>query len=162
MKKLLVALLTGLSLVTLVGCGSTTKTQKEQPQVKVEDQEQNKEEKKDYEVDVKDFPITISSNPEMGDGWVKASYINNSQYPVKFLDYKFSQEVDGNKEAAYITFGGTTLVGETSEISETIMNENAELIGMDITLIDKENNKEIYITYDAKLETSEIYVEDLQ
>ncbi|EHR9037948.1 hypothetical protein [Clostridium perfringens] len=162
MKKLLISLLIGLSLVNLVGCGSTTKTQEEQPTVTVEHQQEQNKEEKEYQIDVKDFPITIAPDLEMGEGWIKASYVNNSQYPVKFLDYKFSQEVDGNKEAAYVTFGGTTLVGETSEISETILNENAELIGMDITLVDKENNKEIYITYDVKLETSTIFTGDIQ
>lgn len=160
MKKLLVALLTGLSLVTLAGCGQPTEVQEgQQPQVKVEEQ---KEEKKEYNIDIAQFPLSIVPSTDMED-WVKGTYENQSEYAVKFMQYEFATTVDGVKESSFLIFGNTTLPGETSIASDIpMLSEDAELIEVSIDLVDKENKKEIHVIYDAKLETSEIYIEDLQ
>lgn len=155
-KKALVVVMVGVVGVTgLVGCG-TTKEEKAPTEVTQPQLEENTEE----EIDVKleDFVVKGKLKKDsIGTTWFKATITNNSKYILKSAEYVYEYtNKEKEKDNTYLLFGDTLKPGKTSSTNECFGNKDMKLKTVFISLIDKENDREIIVSHDVELEETNI------
>lgn len=155
MKKLLVTLLTSAMAISFIGCGSSTQTEPTQPDVTVQEEQIVEEEplKQEADIDISDFKLdyTLKQPDSIGNVYAEGTVTNNSSYPIENITFIFHYtNKEGSKDTTYLSFYQTILAGETSGITEGFGSDDMELIGIDVTLVGKDNKSHNY-QYDAKL-----------
>lgn len=157
MKRLLIAGILA-TLTLFAGCSSATESQENETYNSPEIEEAEDVETEESEININDFVITgqLQEPDSIGTIYYQATLTNNSSYAVKYADFKYNITKDGVKEGSYLTFSDTILAGETSSISECFGSDDMELISIELTLVDAEDN-DIYVEYDVKLNQMEIW-----
>lgn len=89
----------------------------------------------------------------LGISYLKATYTNNSKYPI--LSFTLKLHYKDENETTYISTYDTVMPGETSPIFETFGPESNDLDDIEVLNISikakGENGKNYYIEYDTKL-----------
>lgn len=107
------------------------------------------------EIDLKTSVLPPNS---IGTVWMEATYTNNSNYAITDLTFKYLCK-DTN-ETHYLSMSDTVLPGETSPKVDAFGPESGkesdiELLTCRMIVID--NNEEMFINYDYKLDSYELY-----
>ena len=174
-KKVISILSIAILSVSLLSCDSdvaskklekneTTKTtQNDTTQTsKSEASEESKESKEDEAlqevisaVGIQNFAINSYFEESYNTMYYKATITNNSDYALKNISFKYSYVDDeGVKQVTYLSCYDTILAHETSsEVScFASQQQNLELISVDYQIYNQEKDKNLYVTYDAKLD----------
>ncbi|WP_346869712.1 hypothetical protein [Clostridium sp. UBA5119] len=158
MKKFLSILLSGLVVLGLVGCSSSTASKSDNPPVEVK--EEAKEPKKELPpVTIEELPMNLKilEPDSIGERYMEATFTNNSKYAIK--GFNVTILLKGKNEKTFISSYDTVMPGETSPkfeslAPETGKAEDIEYLTYDITVVD-DKGTEIYLSYDVKLKKYE-------
>lgn len=157
-KKVLTVIMIGVISVTgLVGCGTT---KEEKAPIKTVQPQAQEEKEEEIDVSIEDFEIKGEFKKDnSGATKYNATITNNSKYILELADYSYIYtNNDEEKSVTYISFANTLKPGETSPISKCLGDKDMKLQTISIYLVDKENNRDITLYYDAVLEETSVTV----
>lgn len=105
------------------------------------------------------FDITILPPDTIGTIWMEATYKNNSKYPITYL--QATVLLKDTNEKVYLSSADTVLPGETSPVFDTfgpksLKTDDIEFLECIFKIIG-DNNTEMFVEWDLKLGTYEIY-----
>ncbi len=117
------------------------------------------EEKPPIEMKDVHFNVTVLPPDTVGTIWLEATYKNNSKYPITYVDATVL--LKDTNEKVYLTSIDTVLPGETSPVFDTfgpksLKSDDIDFLACTFKIRD-DNGEEMYVSWDLKLGTYEIY-----
>ena len=165
MSKKIISILSSVVLgLTLISCNSEVANKKlEKNETKTT--QETKQDKKDEDEELQEVIDTIGINKfemqgdlvdKYGTTYYSVTITNNSDYALKDITYKYTYiNVEGNKDTTYLSCYDTILPHETSSQVDCFGSEEMELISVDYTIYNQENDETLYVRYDVKLDKYE-------
>lgn len=168
MKKVFILLIFGILLIS--GCSEETSKEEgvetSDNNVNVESEENDPEPEPEEEVPIHPdeikADITIREPDSIGTVYMDATYTNNTEYPI--VAYQLNVLLKDKNEKVNLVNFDTVMPGETSTKFDSFGPETQdpndyELLGLEVTAR-TEDNKDLYIEYDFKLEEAEWWVSE--
>ena len=171
LKKSLVSLLVGISMVGLVGCSQEVKKgfedgikQAQEEQIEVDNSIKEEEQLevdnsiKEYGIDNEPrvmpdqlpYNLVLEEPDSIGNVYGDMTFVNNSNYPITSFEVTVLDNTTNEKH--YYSCYETVLPGETSPIFNTFASNDMTTLTIEYSIYDKETMLTCYYEYDLKLE----------
>ena len=160
LKKSLVSLLVGISIVGLVGCSQEVKkgfedgikqAQEEQIEVDNSIKEYGIDNEPRVMPDQLPYNLVLEEPDSIGNVYGDMTFVNNSNYPITSFEVTVLDNTTNEKH--YYSCYETVLPGETSPIFDTFASNDMTTLTIEYSIYDKETMLTCYYEYDLRLET---------